>query len=384
MRRAGVPYNLIALELKRSPEACQSQYSATDWTEMDYYNSDEMQLDEHKKADLQEKILRAADRRHERHKLGTDALADRLERAVRRLPNIPPPTWNPRRNSNRSMSLKDEDVMLILSDIHIGAEHSFEETGGISQCNVDTIFKRMSNLQYGVRDIYEIHSQLYSLPHLHVACLGDVVAGDNSSGEWSQNYISQPIVEQVVIGFEKIKNMLAYWLTIFPKITFYGVRGNHGRTGQKGVEKDYSNYDYLLYRFLQAAFADNDRIKFVVPKTWWVLAEIRGYKFLMVHGDDVKGGNFPIKRLADFEAKMAGIIREIPDYTLAGHFHNSCELSTNQGCVIINGSFIGGDVYSIKTVHANSAPEQTIFGINDSRGKTWKYNINLDDPREPG
>jgi hypothetical protein len=104
----------------------------------------------------------------------------------------------------------------------------------------------------------------------------------------------------------------------------------------------------------------------------------------MVHGDDIKGGTFPIRSLANFESKMTGIIREVPDYTIAGHFHNSCELTTNNGCVIINGSFIGGDVYSLKTVHASSQPEQTIFGINNSRGKTWKYNINLDDVREPG
>ena len=213
--------------------------------------------------------------------------------------------------------------------------------------------------------------------------MGDVVAGDNSSGEWSQNYISMPIVEQVMEGVNKIKDMLAYWLTIFPQITFYGVRGNHGRTGQKGVEKDFSNYDYLCYRFLELAFQENPRVKFVVPKTWWILAEIRGWKFLMVHGDDVRGGSFPIKKLTDFESKMMGIIKEIPNYTLAGHFHNSAELSTNHGCVILNGSFVGGDVYSIKTIHANTRPEQTIFGINESRGKTWKYNIDLDHERVP-
>ena len=379
MRRASVPYTLIGAELKRSPEACSSKWNVTDWATMPFYSFENEEQQEQKKEDYRNKILTAADRRHERHKIGIDVLADRLERAVKALPNIPPPKYV----RTKDVGHKEEDVMLVLSDIHIGAEHSFEETGGISEFNRPRLNSRISNLQYAVRDIVELHSKLYDLPHLHIACLGDVVAGDNSSGEWSQNYISMPIVEQVMEGVNKIKDMIAYWLTIFPEITFYGVRGNHGRTGQKGVEKDFSNYDYLCYRFLELAFRDNSRVRFIVPKTWWILTEIRGWKFLMVHGDDVRGGSFPIKKLTDFESKMMGIIKEIPNYTLAGHFHNSAELSTNHGCVILNGSFVGGDVYSIKTIHANTRPEQTIFGINESRGKTWKYNIDLDHERDP-
>ena len=81
---------------------------------------------------------------------------------------------------------------------------------------------------------------------------------------------------------------------------------------------------------------------------------------------------------------MGDIVGEKPKYTLAGHFHNTAELGTNSGSVLINGSFVGGDIFSLKNVHANSRPEQTIFGMNNSRGKTWKYNIDLDDTREPG
>jgi len=383
MRKAGLPYNIIAIEMHRSPDSLAMQYNTTDWESIiDLTDAEAINGASYiqKKEELRQRILRAADLRYERHKLGVDVLADRIESSIKALPEIAPPVWNPNRLNNKKQ-YKEEDVMLILSDIHIGAEHSLEETGGISSFNRELLHRRLNNLQYAVRDITELHSQLYNLPHLHVACLGDVVAGDNSSGEWSQNYISMPIVDQIVEGFDRLKNMLAYWLSIFPAITFYGVRGNHGRCGQKGVEKDYSNYDYLCYRFLQSEFRNNPRIKFVVPKTWWILQEIRGWKFLMVHGDDIKAGTFPIKRLQDFELKMTGIIKEIPDYTIAGHYHTSAELTTNHGCVIMNGSVIGGDVYSIKTVHSNSKPEQTIFGINDSRGKTWKYNIDLDDDR---
>ena len=384
LRKANVPYSLIAADLKRSAEACKAKYCATDWsslgfvTEEDKWDNEEFAV---RKAVFRDRILRAADRRHESHKIGLDLLGDRLERAIKSLPVIAPTRWNPNRIKTAS---KEEDVVCMLSDIHIGAEHSLEETGGISYYNFERMSSRILNLQYGVRDIVELHSHMYRLPKMHGACLGDIVAGDNSSGEWSQNYISMPIVEQVISGYAKIRDMLAYWLTIFDNITFYGVRGNHGRTGKRGVEKDYSNYDYLCYKFLEESFRNNPRIKFVVPKTWWILAEIRNHKLLMVHGDDIGNGTPPIKKLSDFQSKMGDIVGEKPKYTLAGHFHNTAELGTNSGSVLINGSFVGGDIFSLKNVHANSRPEQTIFGMNNSRGKTWKYNIDLDDTREPG
>jgi hypothetical protein len=385
MRRAHVPYSLIGLELKRTSSSCQSKYNTTDWESLGFCENDEEKFEDaeyaFKKATYRDRILRAADRRHENHKVGLDILGDRLERAVRALPQILPQRWDPNRPKGEA---KEEDVMAMMSDLHIGAEHSLEETGGISKFNFDLLCKRISNYQYALRDIVELHSKMYPLRNLHVSCLGDIVAGDNSSGEWSQNYITMPIVDQVIEGYAKIRDMLAYWLSIFETITFYGVRGNHGRTGKRGVEKDYSNYDYLCYKFLQEAFRNNPRIKFVVPKTWWILANIKGHKFLMVHGDDINSGTPPVKKLGDFEAKMAGILDENPQYTLAGHFHNTAELGTNRGSLLINGSFVGGDIYSLKTVHANTRPEQTIFGINQSRGKTWKYNIDLDDARDPG
>jgi len=150
-----------------------------------------------------------------------------------------------------------------------------------------------------------------------------------------------------------------------------------GNCSKRGSEKEYVNWDFMTYQFLMCRFKNNPRVKFNVPKTWWIFEKIRSHKFLIVHGDDMKGMAWPAKSLLDFEQKMIGILKDIPDYTIAGHYHSAAELSTNHGKVLLNGSFIGGDIYSLKNLQRSSLPEQKIFGIHDRRGITWTYDLNL-------
>jgi hypothetical protein len=106
------------------------------------------------------------------------------------------------------------------------------------------------------------------------------------------------------------------------------------------------------------------------------LATIRKHKFLVLHGDDIKGGN--LKSVEEHEKKFMTMIKTIPDYTIVGHFHNAGEWSTNNGKVLINGSFVGPDMFSLKSLTRSGKPEQKIFGIHDKRGITWRYDIDLD------
>lgn len=381
MRRSGIPYKLIAIELERSVSSCQSKFTCTDWKTFSREAKIHDAVSVDRKNEAREKVAKSYERRLDSYKMSGDLIADSLVKALEPYNTVEPPVY--KQSSETKKDYQDEDVVLILSDIHVGAYHTFVETGGLGEYNEEVLTERLRNLTYAVKDIHELHSHLYGLPTLHIACLGDIVAGMNASGEWSQNFLNMTITEQVAKGYHLISQMINYWLSIFPKINFYGIRGNHGRVAKRGIEKDNVNWDVVCYDFLQIMFKDNPRIDFHIPRTWWTLEKIKGHNFLMVHGDDIKGKGFPVKGLLDFEKTMAAIIRTFPDYTLAGHFHNSAELTTNSGRVIINGSVIGGDVFSLKTIHAQSNPEQTIFGVHEEHGMTWKYNINLKHPRGP-
>lgn len=374
-RMSNVPYNIIGAELKRTAEACKSKWLKTDWSQTSFYKEADVRLKKSKLVAYETKLNDSVEKKLEVFRLRADVIADRIERAIKKVPKIKYKSWSP---SRKNKKMDSEDIGLVMSDLHIGHSHSLEETGGLSEYNLEVFINRLRNLEHSVSDIYELHTSLYSIPKLHIFCLGDIVDGMNNAGSWSPVYINTPIYDQIMIGFENLCKSISYWLTIFQEINFYGVRGNHGRIAPSGAEKDYANWDNLCYDMLKIKFADNPRIKFNVPKTWWIMSEIKTHKFLLVHGDDVRNSSHAIKGLESFVQSMSGIINAKPDFTICGHFHQSSELSTNFGKMIINGSFVGGDVYSIKNLHKCSKAEQKIFGINESRGITWRYDIDLD------
>jgi len=375
MREDGLPYRIISSELLcRSVNSCEKKYRSTIWVNKPFYDNAKHTIKEGLKKAYVERLANLTDKRISVNQVKADIIGDRLVRAIEALPNVPKP-----RKSKRKKFKKDhvEDVGLIISDCHIGEEFTLEETGGLGEYNLNIFKQRVDNLTYAATDIVDLHSRIYTLKTLHLFCLGDIVAGMNDVGAWSPIYINMPIFEQFVEGVEALAQMIDHWLTIFEDINFYGVFGNHGRVSKRGSEKEYVNWDFMTYQFLMCRFKNNPRVKFNVPKTWWIFEKIRSHKFLIVHGDDMKGMAWPAKSLLDFEQKMIGILKDIPDYTIAGHYHSAAELSTNHGKVLLNGSFIGGDIYSLKNLQRSSLPEQKIFGIHDRRGITWTYDLNL-------
>jgi len=375
----GLPYSVIARELGRTVESVKSKFLKTDWDKTGVIDSVSKRMKNSKKVLFEQKTASTLERKLETYKLRADLIADRVEKSIKAAPKVKHKTWNP--PGRKRQKHKNEDIGLILSDLHIGHHHSLEETGGLSEYSIDTFIKRLKNLEIATADIFELHSTLYKIPTLHIFCLGDIVDGMNNAGAWSPVYIETPIFDQIMTAMEHVSASIAFWLSMFKEIKFYGIRGNHGRVAPSGAEKDYNNWDVLFYKMLELKFADNPRIKFIVPKTWWHMEEIKGHKFLMVHGDDVRSSGSAIKGLENFEQKMTGIMKKIPDYTIMGHFHSCAEFSTNSGKLICNGSFVGGDVYSLKTIHRASKSEQKMFGIHDKRGITWTYNIDLESKR---
>jgi hypothetical protein len=376
-----VPYRVIASQLNRSYQSCRRKFKETIWSDprFNVLNNTKSRIRQRQLESFKDKTAKTVQTSLDRWRMRTDAIAGAFEETARELPAAPLVPWIP---SKRVNAHSNEDMGLMLSDLHIGHEHSLEETGGISQYNVSIFQHRMNNLKVAIADIYELHSQLYKVPKLHIFSLGDVVDGMNEAGAWSPVYISTPITDQVMIGVRAMSDAIWYWLTIFEEIEFYGIRGNHGRIARSGAEKDYANWDIIIYQFLMTEFRNNPRIKFNVPKTWWHLASIRNHKFLLLHGDDVKAKDPPIKSFLEVERKMAGFVKDHSHYTLAGHFHNASELTSSNGKVLMNGSFVGSDVYSLQNRLPGTRAEQKVFGIHDSRGVTFRYDIDLDYERD--
>jgi hypothetical protein len=371
-----IPYSTVAQRLGRTAAACETKYRRrSKWQSRLglVEESDKLTLaKEDMNQALADKFLASADKQ----KVRTGIIVDKVVAAVKPFNSVTPsPVYYPR---NRKSSGSPEDMGLMLSDLHIGQMHTLQETGGVSEYNIKVFKDRLSELKDRVTDIYELHSNLYPIETLNVFMLGDNVHGMANVGKWSAAHIEEDIITQMFTGAEEIADLLHYFASMFKNVKVFCVSGNHGRASHKGVEKEHVNWDYVMYKFLEAKLSQSPQVEFDIPQCWFIEAMIRNHRFYVVHGDDVKGGNFPVKSLDTATTKVMTIRRTIPDYALAGHFHQSAELTTNYGELFLNGSFVGPDVYSLKAIQAGGKPTQKVFGIHDKRGVTWRYTLDLD------
>ena len=312
-----------------------------------------------------------------------------------------------------------EDVVLLVGDVHCGNCVLPEETFGLGNYNMEIYSTRMDNMIESVIKIANLHRKMYNVKRLHIFCLGDLVQGMNGAGKWSPVYIEQDVLTQVFVCMEKFAASLAVLGNAFEHIDFYGVYGNHGRTAQRGIEKDFVNWDYVMYRFLEKTLQNQPNLSFHINKSWMAIAQVQNSKFLLVHGDDIKGwAGIPFYGIARSEGRYRSLLEQFKspneahnvckpyieklkknpddvnsifelinavmiytksfDYLVLGHFHSAATWFTNSGGrIIANGAFYSGDVYSMKQLQAANPAVQKLFGVN-KKGITWQYDLELD------
>jgi len=387
LKNAGKQYKDIGETLytafgnSRSEDSLKNKWRNTDWSVFSKIRGKKEKLitdltdRESEKEKVIERTLENQARFIRREAARTDVIIDNIKSALYRLPKPKRSdiTYTPRKGAKKYTA---EHVGVMVSDMHIGASYDYNETGGLSQYNLDIFKKRLNTMKLALLEITERHRTMYDLPELHVFSLGDIIAGQPGCGQWNDNYIHLDTMEQVAEGTYALRDLLATWSTAFEKVTFYGIYGNHGRITKKGQTKASDNWDRVVYQMLQLSLCEYDNIEWHLPKTWWLNPQIQGHSFYLCHGDGIRG--VTLAGVEKAESKIAGMLEQSLDYFLMGHFHSPAEIQTNSSKVIMNGSFMGGDIYSLQDLGKNSAPEQKIFGIHKKKGITWTYNIYLE------
>lgn len=325
-----------------------------------------------KKTEVQ-KLNDAIDRKIEAETVRSEIIADRLFEKVKSLPSSKR-TFQPKDIKTKMLN---EEVCLMLSDLHLGYEYTLEETGGIAEYNYDIFKKRLNSLKKNMTEKLSVHLPYSKNRVLNLFVLGDIVSGTPLAGAWEAAYTDMPIKDQVIKGFESISSFVYYFSSMFDKINIYCVRGNHGRTEKQKIEKDYCNWDNICYDFIKLRFKDVDNIEVKAMNSFFQTADISGYKFLLLHGDKISGST-SISKLEDAQLKISAMKREFYDYILAGHFHVAQDSTTILGKAIINGSFLGGDIFSVQSLQQSRRPEQKLFGVNKKEGISWQYDILLE------
>lgn len=189
----------------------------------------------------------------------------------------------------------------------------------------------------------------------------------------------------------------------FPIVEVYGVAGNHARLDKRLNFKEdaFNNWDYMVYMHMSALLANQPNVKLHFPRSYFVLADVNGFKSLLIHGQFINGYNslpyYGVVRtatnLSDLinlqhivrnvygfsNEDIAHILSNSFRYIEMGHFHTSSILCTSSVEIIMNGSVVGNSEYNTTKMALGQDPKQWLLLAHPERGYTGCYQINLRD-----
>jgi len=426
----GKVWSSLAKEFDVSPDSCAKKYKSTNWPLIFSRNNTtetkvvKEAIDNYKKKNVvkeetqnilaltKQKLLQQSTERVQRELVERAAITELiLEKIESSISKVEPISFEEIKYPKTIANRTPEEACLILSDLHVGLACIPEEVGGLGNYNKDVFLKRLNNLVNSIYKITDIHRSVYRVDTLNIFGLGDFVHGSNDAGKWGFLHTEQNIMDQIFVLVNEITKALLILNKKFNKIKFHGVVGNHGRCSKRGIEKHYVNWDYIVYKMIESSLSNQRGMEFFVPRSLFQVAEVLGYKFLLIHGDQIKAWNsLPIYGLTRADGRyrnmltgnknLEGLIEEIEnkktdvskpellmkasliyakpfDFLIAGHHHQSAEIeSAGGGKIILNSSFLGGDDYTINQLLTTGTASQKFFGMHPE-GRTWQYDIDL-------
>jgi len=309
-----------------------------------------------------------------------ESILDVLYKTVSALPTVRVPSVK-----SFKVERTKETALLLLSDLHSGEVVRVDETGGLNSYNFEVMKNRLKYLAESIIDISQNKLRGYEFPKLVIGGLGDFVTGlihdelvetaENTPIEWTTG--TALVVAQFMLELAQV----------FPTIDFDGVVGNHGRmTKEIRYKNRYVNWDYVTYTMLSLLLRNQKNIKFNLPKSFWSLKEIEGKTFLFLHGDNIQSWAgipwYGIQRMVSRFQELLYSKKIKVDYVCLAHFHHAGTLDKVKGELVLNGSVMGGDEYSIGKLFLASDANQFFAGVHSNHGLSWRYHLNLQEAPE--
>ena len=315
--------------------------------------------------EIEERELRTYETQVRREVGRTKILADRLVDAVKR---FDPDTVRP--PSFRFKQKRDPETMVVLrSDLHPGIM--------TPTYNLEVFHRRMELFTEKVLLIRDIISHTIPLTKLVIIDLGDNISGQDifANQAWkSEKHVLEQIYHEAAPAIIRQDRT---WLDYFPIVEEHSVPGNHGRTGKVNPEE--VNFDNILAQEIAARFEFVDRYSIDVEWNWWKYVDIYGYRFLALHGSQLRGYlNIPFYNIITKGMRWQGSMPGGPwRYLLHGHWHVAFDFPWNNFHVFANGSLVSDDDFGLRELGMSSTPAQQVFGVHPDHGITWRYSLDL-------
>lgn len=261
----------------------------------------------------------------------------------------------------------EEDIGIALSDHHVGK---------LTESYDLKIYKsRMLYLLESVMSIINLHKPIRNA---YVFCLGDMVQGENV---YQGSKVGDTEVDAWAQIHEHAVPTLAQFLVSLSQgvehVNVYGVRGNHGKYSREAPEN--TNWDNFVYKSLESSLANQKNITVHYTDRFYQLVDIRGFRFFLMHGDQVSASNgiplFALKRkFSMLHAHVNGF-----NYGYVGHWHSGAHDQINSHAdYTVCPPLVTGDEWALAKIGVSSPPEQLCFGVHKKYGRTWQYRLVTD------
>ena len=274
---------------------------------------------------------------------------------------------------------------LLASDWHWGEVVDAAQVGGVNEYNLKIAQERARAFIETSIDLLKNRFNNPKYEGVVFALAGDMFSGNIHDELATTN------------DMEVMPCVLDLWGTLvwcietlveeFGKVFVPCVSGNHGRNTHKiqNKNRNYTNFDWLLYQFLNKRFENDKRITFFIPDGSDAYYQVYGYKYLLTHGDQFRGGDGVIGCLGAIirgdhkkRSRNAQIDQEY-DTMLIGHFHQLIQLQR----LIVNGSLKGYCEYAYTNNFGFEPPRQALWITHPLHGITFSCPVNVDRKSKP-
>ena len=298
-----------------------------------YFNNEQLKKMEQKKQEIIKERCRLSDERTAynrmlRNDARLESRLDTLEDCIKDFGKVHFPTQRP------EPLISNNDLLVILSDLHIG--QAFDSFNG--KYNIDIAFERL--MQY-LEKIIDIQS-MYHSQNCYVSLQGDLIS--NSIHKTIAITNQENVIQQIKKASEMITSFVYELSKYFQRVIVTSVGGNHSRLDRKEDALKDERLDDLVIWYMNAALNGVDNIDIITnnPDTTFAVMDIRGKKYINVHGDyDAFSKNGV--------ASLSMMLGFFPYAITFGHLH-TCAMSDECGVKIIRGGSLAGsgDDYTIE------------------------------------
>ena len=273
--------------------------------------------------------------------------------------------------------LKREVVpVIVASDWHLEERVKASVTNGKNEYSLDIaiasvkqFFANAAKLVLETRGHMVVNTVI-------LAVLGDIINGVLREEDFEQNQLTTP--ESIALA----RDLLSDGIACLQRETGCDIHvictvGNHGRLTDKIFPSNQVRHsiEYVLYQFTAQDLKDNKKVRFFIPDSYYTIHEVFGIRIRFHHGHcfrffgGIGGLSVPVLRKVSQLNQI-----EKADLDVCGHFH-SMQVFPN---VILNGSLVGANGYSIQMGMPFEPPRQTFFLIDSKYGRSTICPIFID------